>query len=166
MLKHLVLGGGLAFAAAIQPGPLQAFLVARAAATGWRRTLPACFSPLLSDGPIALVSLLLLNRLPPSFQLLLRAAGGLLLLYLAGVTLLQWRRLAGPVPAGSTSALALMTAFYGTMCLTLVGLVLRQARRASSHRRPRGAPIAISAVVLAGLGTYLLVSAVSALGSP
>ena len=202
MLKHLLLGGGLAFAAAIQPGPLQAFLVARAAATGWRRTVPACFSPLLSDGPIALVSLLLLDQLPQSFQSHLRAAGGLLLLYLAGVTFLQWRRPAGPVPVGSaprtlleaalvnllnpnpylgwslvlgpavlaayressTSALALVAAFYGTMCFTLAALVLLAGSRLLGPRARR-ALVAASAVVLAGLGVSLLVGALSRLAA-
>ncbi len=79
-----------------------AFLLARAAATGWRRTLPACLAPLLSDGPIALVSVLLLSRLGPSFQVVLQAAGGVLLLYFAVVGLRQWRR--PEVPAGDGSA--------------------------------------------------------------
>ncbi|MBK9088807.1 MAG: LysE family transporter [Holophagales bacterium] len=83
MLGYLVLGGGLAFAAVLQPGPLQAFLLSRAAVEGWKRTLPAALSPLLSDGPIALLVLLVLDRLPVHAQLALRAAGGLLLLFLA-----------------------------------------------------------------------------------
>ena len=95
MLKYLVLGSGLAFAAAIQPGPLQAFLLTRTAASGWRRTLPACLSPLISDGPIALVALLVLGRLPPIFQSVVRAAGGAYLVYLAWTALLQWRTGAG-----------------------------------------------------------------------
>jgi hypothetical protein len=33
MLKHALLDGNLTFAAAIQPGPLQAFLVAQTATT-------------------------------------------------------------------------------------------------------------------------------------
>jgi threonine/homoserine/homoserine lactone efflux protein len=69
-----------------------AFLLARTAAAGWRRTLPACLAPLLSDGPIVLVSLLLLSRLGPSFTVVLQAAGGVLLLYFAGVGFRQWRR--------------------------------------------------------------------------
>jgi threonine/homoserine/homoserine lactone efflux protein len=202
VLKHLLLGGGFAFAAAIQPGPLQAFLVARAAATGWRRTVPACFSPLLSDGPIALVSLLLLNQLPQSSQSLLRAAGGLLLLYLAGVAFLQWRRPAGPVPGrsaprtlleatlvnllnpnpylgwslvlgpavlaawreSSTCALALVAAFYGTMCFTLAALVLLAGSRFLGPRAQR-ALVAVSAAVLAGLGVSLLVGALTRLAA-
>ena len=92
MLKYIVIGGGLAFAAAVQPGPLQAYLFSRVAAIGWRRTLPASFAPLLSDGPIALLALLVLGRLSPAMQSVLRAAGGVLLLYLAYRAFLQWRR--------------------------------------------------------------------------
>ena len=98
MLSHLLLGGGFGLAAALQPGPMLAFLLARAVATGWRRTLPACLAPLLSDGPIALVSVLLLSRLPSAFQVVLRGAGGVLLLYFAAATFRQWRRPAGPGP--------------------------------------------------------------------
>lgn len=58
MLPYLMLGGGLAFAAVLQPGPLQAFLLSRTIAHGWKRTLPAALSPVLSDLPIALLVLL------------------------------------------------------------------------------------------------------------
>ncbi|MBI4879026.1 MAG: LysE family transporter [Planctomycetes bacterium] len=92
MLEYLLLGCSLAFAAAIQPGPLQAFLVSRVALAGWRRTIPASLSPLLSDGPIALVALLALRQLPVWFQDLLRAAGGLLLIYLAWSAFVQWQK--------------------------------------------------------------------------
>ncbi len=92
MLQYLLLGGGLGLAAGLQPGPMLAFLLTRAAAAGWRRTLPACLAPLISDGPIALVSLLLLSRLGPSFQIVLQAAGGVLLLCFAAVAFRQWRR--------------------------------------------------------------------------
>ena len=101
VLEYLVLGGGLGLAAGLQPGPMLAFLLARAAAAGWRRTLPACLAPLLSDGPIAVVSLLLLSRLGPSFQVVLRAGGGVLLLYFAVVGLREWRRPQGPASGGS-----------------------------------------------------------------
>jgi threonine/homoserine/homoserine lactone efflux protein len=101
MTQYLLLGGGFAFAAAIQPGPLQAFLLARVATTGWKRTLPACFSPLLSDGPIALVVLLFLGRLSVTIQQSLRAAGGVLLLYLAWGAFRQWRTPTALGPDGS-----------------------------------------------------------------
>ena len=89
LLKYIGIGGSLAFAAAMQPGPLQAYLLTRATSIGWRRTLPASFSPILSDGPIALLALLVLGRLSPNMQSILRFAGGFLLLYLAWVTFKQ-----------------------------------------------------------------------------
>lgn len=101
MLESILLGAGLAFAAAVQPGPLQAYLFARVTASGWQRTLPAAFAPLLSDGPIAAVALLVLGRVGPVIQDMLRAAGGVLLLLLAGRAWLDWRRSAGIVPRQS-----------------------------------------------------------------
>jgi len=96
LLVNVLLGSGLAFGAAIQPGPLQAFLVSRVVATGWRRTLPACLAPLLSDGPIAVLAILVLARCPPVAQHVLRASGGLLLLYLAASAFRQWRKPMSP----------------------------------------------------------------------
>ncbi|MBD3179169.1 MAG: hypothetical protein GF417_05970 [Candidatus Latescibacteria bacterium] len=92
LLKYIGIGSSLAFAAAVQPGPLQAYLLNRVTFIGWRRTLPASFSPLLSDGPIALVALLILGRLSPSMQAVLRVAGGILLLYLGWSAFQQWRK--------------------------------------------------------------------------
>ena len=92
MLKYVVIGASLAFAAAVQPGPLQAYLLSRVTAIGWRRTLPAALAPLLSDGPIAVLALLVLGRLSLGAQSVLRLAGGALLLYLAWGAYKQWRR--------------------------------------------------------------------------
>jgi threonine/homoserine/homoserine lactone efflux protein len=97
VLGNVLLGASLAFGAAIQPGPLQAFLVSRAVSIGWRRTLPACLAPLLSDGPIATLAILVLGRLPATAQHALRASGGVLLLYLAASAYRQWRRPGVPV---------------------------------------------------------------------
>ena len=83
MLEYMVIGSGFAFAAALQPGPLQAYLLSSVVRRGWRTTLPASFAPLISDGPIVVIVLLLLSRVPESFQIVMRAAGGLLLIYLA-----------------------------------------------------------------------------------
>jgi len=102
LLGDVVFAGGLGFGAAIQPGPLQALLVSRAVAVGWKQTLPACFAPLLSDGPIAVLAILALGRLPRAGLPLLRAAGGALLLYLAWTAFRQWRRPAAP--SGGVSA--------------------------------------------------------------
>jgi len=90
ILKYALIGCTLAFTAAIQPGPTQAYLLSRVASIGWRRTLPAALFPLISDGPIALIALLILGQLPVAMQSGLRLAGGLLLLYFASRSFIQW----------------------------------------------------------------------------
>jgi len=92
MFEYLFIGGGFAFAAAVQPGPLQAFLISRVASTGWKRTLPASLAPLISDVPIAFLILFVLGQLPVVAQHLLRASGGVLLMYFAFVAFRQWRK--------------------------------------------------------------------------
>jgi len=92
MFKYILIGGGYAFAAAVQPGPLLAFFFSRVAVSGWRRTLPAALAPVISDGPIAVLALLALNRFAGGFEHMLKAAGGILLLYFALKTFLTWRR--------------------------------------------------------------------------
>jgi threonine/homoserine/homoserine lactone efflux protein len=103
VLQYLLIGAGFGFAAVVQPGPLQAFLLARAAGEGWRRTLPAACAPVLSDGPIAALVLLVLGQVPATGQQALRAAGGILLLYLAWTTVRNARG-ASVVPAPDRSA--------------------------------------------------------------
>jgi threonine/homoserine/homoserine lactone efflux protein len=92
MLESILLGCGFAFVAAVQPGPLQAFLLSSVAQKGWKRTLPASMSPLLSDGPIALLVLFLLNRISKEMYGILQAAGGFLLLYFAWAGYQQWKQ--------------------------------------------------------------------------
>ncbi|MBI4912007.1 MAG: LysE family transporter [Acidobacteria bacterium] len=100
MLEFVVLGVGFAFPAAVQPGPLQAFLFTRVTAVGWKPTLPAAFAPVLSDIPIALLVLLALGRLPGTALQVLRATGGLLLIYLAVRT---YRALRNPAATPSAA---------------------------------------------------------------
>jgi hypothetical protein len=49
LIEYILVGGSLGFAAAIQPGLLQAFLISGVAATGWKRSLPACIAPIISE---------------------------------------------------------------------------------------------------------------------
>jgi threonine/homoserine/homoserine lactone efflux protein len=91
MIEYVLLGMSFAFSAAIQPGPLQTFLISRVASVGWKKTLPASFSPLISDIPIALLVLLVIGQLSLMAQQYLRLAGGMLLLYLAWLTIRQVR---------------------------------------------------------------------------
>ena len=98
MSEYLLIGIGFSFAAAVQPGPLQAFLLSTTVAHGWKRTLPAAFSPLLSDGPIAIVVLLLLRKVPAELASAVQMAGGVLLLYLAALAFAEWRKQATEAP--------------------------------------------------------------------
>jgi threonine/homoserine/homoserine lactone efflux protein len=91
MLTYLLQGFGFGLAAAAQPGPFQTYIVSQTLSQGWRRTLPAALAPLVSDGPIILVSLVVLSRVPAWFQRFLYLTGGLFILYLAYVTFLTWR---------------------------------------------------------------------------
>jgi threonine/homoserine/homoserine lactone efflux protein len=83
MFVYLIFGITYAFAAAIQPGPFQTFIISQTLKNGWKRTLPAAFAPMLSDGPIIILVLLILNNIPPAFIKFLQIGGGLFLLYLA-----------------------------------------------------------------------------------
>lgn len=83
MIANLVQGVTLGFSAAVSPGPFQAYLLAQATAHGWKKTVGAAFAPLLSDGPIILIVLLVLAQTPDWFLRALNIAGGLFLFYLA-----------------------------------------------------------------------------------
>ena len=91
MLPHFLIGATLGFAAAAQPGPMQAYLVSQAVNHGWRRALPIAFAPLLSDLPTATLSIFVLSRVPAWFSAWLRLAGGLFLVYLAWGAFRMWR---------------------------------------------------------------------------
>jgi threonine/homoserine/homoserine lactone efflux protein len=91
LTESIIIGAGFALAAAVQPGPLQAFLFSSVTRQGWKHTLPAAFAPVLSDGPIAFVVLVIINRLPELMTLILQACGGFLLFYLAWSSFQRWR---------------------------------------------------------------------------
>ncbi len=91
MWVYLIQGVGYGFAAAVQPGPFQAYLISQTLSNGWRRTLPAALAPLISDGPIILLTLVVLSYVPVWFQRFLYIAGGLFILYLAYSAFVAWR---------------------------------------------------------------------------
>jgi threonine/homoserine/homoserine lactone efflux protein len=103
MFPYLIFGMTYAFACAVQPGPFLAYLIAQALAHGWRRTLPAAFAPLLSDGPVILLTLLLLTQMPVWLAPVLRLAGGCFLLYLAYGACQVWRTYDPDGPADVSS---------------------------------------------------------------
>ena len=83
MFLYLLQGLGYGGAAAAQPGPFQAYLLAQTLKNGLRSTLVAALAPLMSDGPIVLLVLLVLTQVPDWFVSVLRFGGGFFLLFLA-----------------------------------------------------------------------------------
>lgn len=92
MWAYLLAGAGFAFAAAVQPGPFQTYLLSEALTRGWRRTLPAAFAPVLSDAPIVAIALLVLVRVPGELVRFLHLAGAAFLFYLAWGAWKTWRQ--------------------------------------------------------------------------
>ena len=64
MVVYLILGITFGFASSVQPGPFQTFLISRSLTHGWRHTLPSAFAPLISDIPIVILVLIILNNIP------------------------------------------------------------------------------------------------------
>lgn len=79
----LLTAATIGFSAGVTPGPLQAVFLAYAVKGGWKKALPAAFAPLMTDGPVILLVLLVLNYLPEAFLRGLQLGGAAFLLYLA-----------------------------------------------------------------------------------
>ena len=91
MWIYLLQGIGFGFAAASQPGPLQTYLITQSLTRGWKRALPTALAPLVSDGPIILLCVLVLSQVPDWMQNILYFAGGLFVLYITYGTYKAWR---------------------------------------------------------------------------
>ncbi len=92
MLTYLILGTTLAFAAAIQPGPFQTYIISQSLSKGWKSVLPAALGPLISDIPIFIVVMVILNTMPESMVHALQIGGGLLLFYFSYKTYVDLRK--------------------------------------------------------------------------
>jgi threonine/homoserine/homoserine lactone efflux protein len=90
MLAYLISGVTYGFAAAVSPGPLSMYLMSQAVSRGWKKALPVAFSPLITDGPVAILVLALLSQVPASLVSYLRVLGGALILYLAYEAWKSW----------------------------------------------------------------------------
>ncbi len=114
MWIYLLQGIGYGLAAAAQPGPLQAYLISQTLTRGWKRTLPIALAPLISDGPIVSICLLVLSQIPVWFEQILYIVSGLFVLYLAYDAYTSWRNFdlqtlhAGPNAQQSVLKAALM----------------------------------------------------------
>jgi len=91
MWIYLLQGIGYGLAAASQPGPFQTYIISQTLTRGWKRTLPAALAPLVSDGPIILICVLVISQVPVWMQRILYIAGGLYILHLAYGAFKSWR---------------------------------------------------------------------------
>lgn len=196
MLAELIPAVAYGFAGAVTPGPLLMFLLSQAVSNGWRRTLPATFSPLITDGPVAVLVLAVLSQVPPDLIHYLRLVGGAFILYLALGAWRAWRRfnpekaiqaesnpksllkavvvnwlnpnlylgwsvILGPMVLGvwrrsPATGFGLIAAFYATLIVTMIALVLVFAAARVLGSRIQRILIACSSAALALLGFYQL----------
>ncbi len=196
MLAYLIFGATYAFAAAVQPGPYQTYLISQALSHGSRRTLPAALAPLLSDVPIILLVVFVLSQLPTAVEQALRGAGGVFLLYLAWRAFRTWRAYRLAAEGGAATArrsllsaamvnllnpnpylgwslvmgplllkgwreapangVALLVAFYGTMVVASMGIIVLFAGARSLGPRVARGLVGVSAAALACFGCWQL----------
>ena len=102
MWLYIVQGIVYGFAAAAQPGPFQTYLVSQSLLKGWRKTLLFALAPLVSDGPIITLCLLVLSQVPDWLKMFLYIAGGLFILYLAYGAFIAWKNFDPRLPATET----------------------------------------------------------------
>lgn len=173
MLGYLVLGMTYAFGAAVQPGPLQTFLILQTLTNGWRRSIPAAFAPLISDGPIIAVVIFVLIHIPAWLIQILQFSGGLFLLYLAYGAYKSWRDFAvqnaAQIHSSHKTLLKVATvnllnpAPYIGWSLIMGPLLLKAWRETPSH----GIALLVgfyATMILATLGIMLLFSLARNLG--
>jgi threonine/homoserine/homoserine lactone efflux protein len=98
ILALLLQGAALGLTAAASPGPFQTLLISESLAGGWRRGAPVAFAPLITDLPIILISLFVLDQIPQGFLRFISLAGGLFVLYLAWTLWRGWRSGSGNEP--------------------------------------------------------------------
>lgn len=98
LLTFALQGAALGLTAAASPGPFQTLLISESLAGGWRRGAPVAFAPLITDLPIILLTLFLLDQIPATFLRGVSLAGGLFVLYLAWGLWRGWRSGSGSSP--------------------------------------------------------------------
>jgi threonine/homoserine/homoserine lactone efflux protein len=89
--RFFLQGAALGFSAAATPGSLQTLLISETLLGGFKRGARITLAPLITDAPIIIAVLFVLQRVPPIVVQLLSVAGGLFVLYLAWSLFKQWR---------------------------------------------------------------------------
>jgi len=174
VFSYLIFGITYAFAAAVQPGPLQTYIIS----------------------PILILILFLLSTMPANFIVILRIGGGLFLLYLAFKAFQSWQQfeadktaidesgrqtlfnavfvnLLNPNPylgwslimgplflegwkIAPANGIALIASFYLTMILTLAGIIILFGFARKLGPQVSKVLIGLSSFVLLAFGIYQL----------
>jgi threonine/homoserine/homoserine lactone efflux protein len=91
-LRFFTRGAALGLTAAATPGSLQTLLISETLLGGFKRGARMTLAPLITDAPIIVAVLLILNQVSPTVLRILSIAGGLFVLYLAWGLWPQWRQ--------------------------------------------------------------------------
>jgi threonine/homoserine/homoserine lactone efflux protein len=89
--SFLIQGAALGLTAAAMPGPFQTYLINQTLTSGWRSSSLLPFVPLISDPPIILFAILVINQIPANFSQILNLAGGAFVLYVVWGLWHDWR---------------------------------------------------------------------------
>jgi threonine/homoserine/homoserine lactone efflux protein len=90
-LRYFSQGAALGLTAAATPGSLQTLLISETLLGGIQRGARVTLAPLITDAPIIVAMLFVLQRVPSIVVQLLSLAGGVFVLYLAWGLFKQWR---------------------------------------------------------------------------
>jgi threonine/homoserine/homoserine lactone efflux protein len=113
-MTFFLLGLSLGFSAGISPGPLLTLVITRTLGRGFGAGLRVALSPLITDAPIILITLLLFNALPPLLEQVITVTGGLYIIYL-GVETIRSARHARLQTADATPAAARVDLWQGAL---------------------------------------------------
>lgn len=103
LISYVLAAAAIGFSAGVTPGPLQAVFLSYAIKGGWKKALPAAFAPLVTDGPVILLVLVILNNLPEAFLRILQIGGGIFIFYLAWESFTAYRKFQGIKAAQDTN---------------------------------------------------------------
>jgi threonine/homoserine/homoserine lactone efflux protein len=90
-VRYFSQGAALGLTAAATPGSLQTLLISETLLGGFKRGARVTLAPLITDTPIIILVLLVLQRVPPIVVQVLSLAGGVFVMYLAWSLWKQWR---------------------------------------------------------------------------
>jgi threonine/homoserine/homoserine lactone efflux protein len=90
--RYFAQGAALGFSAAATPGSLQTLLISETLLGGFKRGARITLAPLITDAPIIIAVLFVLQRVPPIVVQILSLVGGVFVLYLAWSLFKQGRQ--------------------------------------------------------------------------